>query len=175
MNAIAWAPLILYLVELTIKIVALGTVPNNRRPSSSIAWLLLIVVTPILGLVIFLLIGSPFVRGRRAKVQAEANKIITERTAEIPDLPPGADIPAGVGSLIRMNRQLTHLPCVTGVGHGLFGESDAAIKAMAETVNEATTTVHVEFFITSWDDTTDIFMDGVGGGGQARRSGEVAL
>ncbi len=158
MNAIAWAPLILYLVELTIKIVALGTVPNNRRPSSSIAWLLLIVVTPIFGLVIFLLIGSPFVRGRRAKVQAEANKIITERTAEIPDLPPGADIPAGVDSLIRMNRQLTHLPCVTGVSHGLFGESDAAVKAMAETVNEATTTVHVEFFITSWDDTTDIFM-----------------
>jgi cardiolipin synthase A/B len=157
-NAIAWAPLILYLVELTIKIVALGTIPNNRRPSSSIAWLLLIVVTPIFGLVIFLLIGSPFVRGRRARVQAEANKIITERTAEIPDLPPGADIPAGVDSLIRMNRHLTHLPCVTGVSHGLFGESDASTKAMAETVNEATTTVHVEFFITSWDDTTDIFM-----------------
>ena len=90
-----------------------------------------------------MLIGSPFVRGRRAKVQAEANKIITERTAEIPDLPPGADIPVGVDSLIRMNRHLTHLPCVTGVSHGLFGESDAAIKAMAETVNEATTTVHV--------------------------------
>ena len=87
-SAIAWVPLILYLVELTIKIVALGTIPGNRRPSSSIAWLLLIVVTPTLGVVIFLLIGSPFVRGRRAKVQAEANKVITERTAETPDLPP---------------------------------------------------------------------------------------
>ena len=100
MNAIAWAPLIVYLIELTIKIVALGTVPSNRRPSSSIAWLLLIVVTPILGLVIFLLIGSPFVRGRRAKVQAEANKVIIERTAEVPDLPPGADIPVGVDSSV---------------------------------------------------------------------------
>jgi cardiolipin synthase len=157
-NAIAWAPLILYLVELTIKIVALGTIPGNRRPSSSIAWLLLIVVTPIFGLVIFLLIGSPFVRGRRAKVQAEANQVITERTAKIPDLPPGADIPVGVDTLFRLNRHLTHLPCVTGVSHGLFGDSDAAIKAMAEAVNEATTRVHVEFFITAWDDTTDIFM-----------------
>jgi cardiolipin synthase A/B len=156
-NAIAWAPLILYLVELTIKIVALGTVPNNRRPSSSIAWLLLIVVTPILGLVIFLLIGSPFVRGRRAKVQAEANQVITERTAEVPDLPPGADIPVGVDSLFRLNRRLSQLPCVTGVSHGLFGEYDASIKAMAEAVNEAEATVHVEFFITAWDDTTDIF------------------
>ncbi|HEY6811620.1 MAG TPA: PLDc N-terminal domain-containing protein [Propionibacteriaceae bacterium] len=98
--------MILYLIELTIKIVALGKIPGNRRPSSSIAWLLLIVVTPILGLVIFLLIGSPFVRGRRAKVQAEANKLITERTAEIPDVPPGADIPVGVDSLFRLNRRL---------------------------------------------------------------------
>jgi cardiolipin synthase A/B len=156
-NAIAWVPLILYLVELTIKIVALGTVPNNRRPSSSIAWLLLIVVTPIIGLALFLLIGSPFVRGRRAKVQAEANKIITERTAEVPDLPPGADIPVGVDSLFRLNRALTQLPCVTGVSHGLFGEYDSSIKAMAEAVDEAESTVHVEFFITAWDDTTDIF------------------
>ena len=89
MNAIVWAPLILYLVELTIKIVAIGTVPGNRRPSSSIAWLLLIIVTPVIGLVIFFLIGSPFVRGRRAKVQAEANKIITERSVEVPDVTAG--------------------------------------------------------------------------------------
>ncbi len=158
MNAIVWAPLILYLVELTIKIVALGTVPSNRRPSSSIAWLLLIVVTPILGLALFLLIGSPFVRGRRAKVQAEANKVISERTAEVPDLPPGADIPVGVDSLIRLNRRLSYLPCVTGVSHGLFGDSEASIKAMTEAVSEAEATVHVEFFITAWDDTTDILM-----------------
>jgi cardiolipin synthase A/B len=156
-NAIAWAPLILYLAELTIKIVALGTIPGNRRPSSSIAWLLLIVVTPILGLVIFLLIGSPFVRGRRAKVQAEANQVITERTAEIPDLPPGADIPVGVDSLFRLNRRLSRLPCVTGVSHGLFGEYNASIQAMTDAVNEATTRVHVEYFIAIWDDTTEVF------------------
>ena len=29
---------------------------------------------------------------------------------------------------------------------------------MAEAVNEAETTVHIEFFITAWDDTTDILM-----------------
>ena len=109
MSAIAWAPLILYLVELTSKIVAIGTVPGNRRPSSSIAWLLLIIVTPILGLGDFFLIGSPFVRGRRAKVQAEAHKVISERSAEIPDVPQGADIPVGVDSMFRPNRNLNSL------------------------------------------------------------------
>ena len=157
MSAIAWAPLILYLLELTIKIVALGTVPGNRRPSSSIAWLLLIIVTPIFGLVIFLLIGSPFVRGRRAKIQAEANQVISARTAEIPDVPPGADVPIGVDSMFRMNRNLSSLPCVTGVSHGLFGDYNAAIQAMTDVVNDAEKTVHVEYFITAWDDTTDKF------------------
>jgi cardiolipin synthase len=156
-NALAWAPAILYLVELIIKIVALGTIPGNRRPSSSIAWLLLIVVTPILGLVIFLLIGSPFVRGRRAKVQAEANKIITERSVAVPDIPAGFDVPVGVDSLFRLNRQLSSLPCVTGVSHGLFGDYNASIQAMADAVKEAESRVYVEFFITAWDDTTDVF------------------
>jgi cardiolipin synthase A/B len=156
-NAIVWAPVILYLVELIIKIVALGTIPGNRRPSSSIAWLLLIVVTPILGLVIFLLIGSPFVRGRRAKVQAEANKVISERSIEVPDIPAGFDVPVGVDSLLRLNRRLSSLPCVTGVSHGLLGDSDASLQAMADAVKEAETTVHVEFFITSWDDATNGF------------------
>ena len=157
MNAIAWAPLILLVIDVTIKIVALGTVPSNRRPSSSIAWLLLIVVTPIFGLVIFLLIGSPFVRGRRAKVQAEANQVISERTAEVPDVPAGADIPAGVETMFRLNRNLTSLPCVTGISHGLFGDSNASVQAMADAVREAEKSVHVEFFITAWDDTTDPF------------------
>jgi cardiolipin synthase A/B len=156
-NAIVWAPVILYLIELIIKIVALGTIPGNRRPSSSIAWLLLIVVTPILGLVIFLLIGSPFVRGRRAKVQAEANKVISERSIEVPDIPAGFDVPVGVDSLLRLNRRLSSLPCVTGVSHGLLGDSDASLQAMADAVKEAETTVHVEFFITSWDDATNGF------------------
>src|SRR5512133_2873486 len=144
-SAIAWAPLILYLVELTIKIVALGTIPGNRRPSSSIAWLLLIIVTPIFGLVVFLLIGSPFVRGRRAKIQAEANKAILERTADVPDIPLGTDIPVGVDSLFRLNRNLSSLPCVSGVSHGLFGEYNASIQALTDAVQEAERTVHVEY------------------------------
>ena len=71
-----WVPLTVYLIELVIKIIALGTIPRNRRPSSSLAWLLLIVVTPVLGLALFFLIGSPFVRGRRERIQLEANEVI---------------------------------------------------------------------------------------------------
>ena len=49
-----WLPLTVLLIDLVIKIIALGTIPRNRRPSSSLAWLLLITVTPVFGLILFL-------------------------------------------------------------------------------------------------------------------------
>jgi cardiolipin synthase len=39
----------LYLLDLAIKIVALGLVPEGRRPSSASAWLLLILFLPVVG------------------------------------------------------------------------------------------------------------------------------
>ena len=152
-----WGPIVLYLLDLTIKLVALGTIPTNRRPSSSLAWLLLIFVVPVLGLLIFLLIGSPFVRGRRAKIQAAANQAVVENIGKAADLPAGVTLPPGLRGLIRLNRDLTSFPCVQGISHGLFGDEAGYIKAMAETVDSATERVHVEFFILSWDDNTDEF------------------
>src|SRR6476469_9247009 len=106
MVVIQWVPLTIYLIELVIKIIALGTIPRNRRPSSSLAWLLLIVVTPVLGLLLFFLIGSPFVRGRRERIQREADEVIIERTADLPELPSGAELASGIDSLVRLNRRL---------------------------------------------------------------------
>jgi cardiolipin synthase len=48
----------LFLLDLAIKIVALGLVPEGRRPSSATAWLLLILFLPVIGILAFWLIGS---------------------------------------------------------------------------------------------------------------------
>ena len=58
----------LYLLDLAIKVVALGLIPEGRRPSSATAWLLLILFLPVIGILAFWLIGSPFVdQGRRQR------------------------------------------------------------------------------------------------------------
>ena len=83
----------LYLLDLAIKVVALGLVPEGRRPSSASAWLLLILFLPIVGLLAFLLIGSPFVdRGRRRRQAAAGEVISAALTVEADDLLP---VPAG--------------------------------------------------------------------------------
>src|SRR4029453_6681672 len=102
----------LYLLDLAIKVVALGLVPEGRRPSSASAWLLLILFLPIVGLVAFWLIGSPFVdRGRRRQQAAAGEVISAALTAEPDDLLPGP-ARSTLNTLVILNRRLGWLPAV---------------------------------------------------------------
>jgi cardiolipin synthase len=141
--------------EYLIKLVAIGTVPENRRPSSSSAWLLLILFLPVVGFPLFLLIGSPYVHGRRSRIQAQANHILAERTAHLPLAPAGASPSPNLAGVLQQNRQLTGLPCVPGQAEALYDDPAATYEAMAEAVDAAEHYVHVEFYIMAWDATTD--------------------
>jgi cardiolipin synthase A/B len=106
--------LALYLLDLAIKVVALGLVPEGRRPSSASAWLLLILFLPVIGLLVFWLIGSPFVdRGRRRRQAAAGEVISGALIAEADDLLP---VPAGstLNTVVVLNRRLGWLPAVGG-------------------------------------------------------------
>lgn len=59
---------VIVVLEYIVKILAIGIVPENRRPSSSTAWLLLILFFPAVGVPAFLAIGSPYNSARRSKI-----------------------------------------------------------------------------------------------------------
>lgn len=61
------------LAGLGLRVAALGIIPGNRKPSTGMAWLLLILLAPWLGLVAFLFFGSTQVGARRRERQAEVN------------------------------------------------------------------------------------------------------
>jgi cardiolipin synthase A/B len=58
-------------------LILLFIIPRNRKPLSSTAWLLLMYIVPVLGIIIFLLIGSPKLSKRRA-MQSTMNETITK-------------------------------------------------------------------------------------------------
>lgn len=148
--------LLFLIVDYAIKIIAIGVVPEGRRPSSSSAWLLAILLLPIVGLPLFLLMGSPSINRRRHRIQQEANELIEDVTANTPDHPSG-QLSAEVESVIRLNRTLTGFPAVIGHNRGLYADYDSAIEAMARAIDKAEHYVLVEVYIQSWDETTDIF------------------
>ena len=47
------------IIDLVIRVIAVIVVPRNRRPTAGMAWLLAIFFIPILGILLFLLIGNP--------------------------------------------------------------------------------------------------------------------
>lgn len=144
-------------IEYIVKIIAVGVVPENRRPSSSSAWLLLILFVPIVGIPAFLLLGSPYIDQRRARIQAEANELMHEGADDLPDVPPSLVAKPEFVSVAQLGRALTALPMVTGDSHGVISDYEDSIARMAELVDGAHEYVHVEIYIMAWDSTTDVF------------------
>lgn len=143
-------------IDYAIKIVAIGFVPEGRRPSSSTAWLLAILLLPIVGLPLFLLMGSPYINRRRHRIQEEANDMIEDVQRDIPDHPHGA-MPPEIESLIRLNRRLTGFPTVDGQNLGIHSDYAEAIRAIAAAIDTAEKYVYVEIYIQSWDEITEPF------------------
>ena len=130
-------------LDYAIKAVAIGIVPEGRRPSSSNAWLLAILLLPFVGLPLFLLMGSPYINRRRHRIQQEANEMIDDITAATPDHPEDR-LPSEVESLIHLNRELTGFPCVVGHNQGLHADYDECIRAIARAIDAAEEYVEFE-------------------------------
>jgi cardiolipin synthase len=143
--------------DMLLRIIALGYVPSQRKPTSAMAWLLAIFLIPMVGIVLFLLMGSPYINRRRHRIQNQANELIRTVSKEEPDIPHGHQVNAEVESMMILNRHLTAMPAATGSLVALHHEYKDAYQAMANAVDRAEDYVNVQIYITAWDDTTDVF------------------
>ncbi len=146
-------------VDLAIRIAAIIVIPRNRKPSSAMAWLLAIFLIPFIGILFFLLLGSPKLPAARRAKQTRITAMIAEAVRE---LPPGtleqrAAWPTWFSSVVRMNEHLTAIPIAGGNALTLFDDYEGTIAAMAADIDTATRYVHVEYYIVSFDETTKEF------------------
>jgi cardiolipin synthase len=148
---------LLVVAQVTVYVVALGVIPGGRKPSTGMAWLILILAVPLVGILAFLLFGSTHVERRRHRAQLAANQRIQERTAEIADLEASSPELGPVATVATLNRRLGALPAVPGNTVDLYSGYTESIAAMTATVDEARSYVHVEFYITAWDEVTAPF------------------
>lgn len=146
---------VLLVLEYVVKLIAVGTVPENRRPSSGQAWLLLILFLPIVGLPLFFLIGSPYVHGRRHRLQQQANQAIETYTAAHPLVPSTLRSTATSATLVTLNRELTSMPCVLGFNDGLHPDARQSVASIAAAVDRAERYVHLEIYALGLDEVTE--------------------
>src|SRR6266540_870082 len=135
-----------------IGILALFIIPANRKPGEATAWLLLIFVAPILGAILFLLLGSPKLskwRREQQRAMDERIKDLTEEAEQIPDLAPVVDppMPARYEPLVNLIAQLTGMPSMAGNTVELLPDYVGAVDRIVQDIDAAKRFVHLEYFM----------------------------
>ncbi len=149
-----WAGAAFFTVDLVIRLLALGTIPHNRRPSAAWGWLLVIFFFPILGGLVFLLLGRADLPEARKRKQREAVERIDPGDAEN-----GARVlerlPDRVAETVRLNQHNGAFPVAGGNRVEIIDDYDASLAAMAEAIRAAEHWVHFEFYIAVADSSTE--------------------
>ena len=162
-TASAWVVFIIgvaaVLAQIVIAVTSLVIVPRNRRPQTALAWLLLIYILPIIGFLLFLLLGSRRLPKRRREKQTEINQYILDTTEGMDRVRKDPPWPSWLEPIVELNRTLGAMPLVGGNTAELYTDYAESIAAMTAAVREAERIVHVEFYILSLDEATADFFD----------------
>jgi cardiolipin synthase len=145
---------IVLIVVVVIDIIALIVIPRGRKPTAAMAWLLLILLLPFIGILLFLLIGSFRLPAKRRAEQARIDGMIRSGVDSGQLRTMHDDWPRWFQRVVQQNEALTALPATEGNEASLYPDYQGSIDAMAEAIDTAQHFVHVEFFIVAWDDTT---------------------
>ena len=149
-------------VDIIIRVVAVIVVPRNRRPTAGMAWLLAIFFIPILGVLLFWLIGNPKLPKHRREKQAEVDEFIRESTHGIERVSDSSEWPTWFEGVVRLNRNLGAMPLIGSNSASLIGDYQGSLDAMTDAIRSAERYVHVEFYIFAHDRTTAAFFDALG-------------
>lgn len=149
---------------IAINVAAIGIIPEGKRPQTGMAWLILIMFLPFLGLVLYLFLGTPNIGRRRQESLNEINREIFERVREAEEsgdiVPPDlSGAPDYADSMANLNRTLALMPLTGGNHVQLLPDYAEAIDLMVAEIELAREYVHVEFYIMALDEMTIPFFD----------------
>ena len=135
-----------------IGISALFIIPANRKPGEATAWLLLIFVAPILGTILFLLLGNPKLsRWRRDQQRAmnERIKDLAEEAEQIPALRPIVDppLPDRYEPFVNLIAQVSGMPVMAGNTVELLPDYVGAVDRIIRDIDSAQRHIHLEYFM----------------------------
>ncbi len=121
----------------------------HREPASRIAWIVVILALPVVGIIAYLLLGETNVGRRRVERRRKVQ-------AALPDF---ADIPGGAAAVKSATQHERHAPLfkagqsisgfapVGGNTAALMADSDATISTMIRDIDAAQHSVHLLFYI----------------------------
>jgi cardiolipin synthase len=144
-----WSSLIyLGLILLELSFIARAILRPHREPASRIAWVVVIGVVPIVGILAYLMFGETNI-GRRliARAKRVNRQLPTLAASSSAALVESAKVPEPYEHLFRAARSISGFPTVGGNTARLFSVSDDTINSLVADIDAAREHVHVLFYI----------------------------
>lgn len=162
---LGWILLAIFtLLPLTLRLLGLVVIPEQQKKRYAHSWLLLVFFFPILGWLLYLLMGSPKLNARRRAQQRYADEEIARHVKAAEQEPALAplvipELPAKYEGIIRLNEKLGGLPTFGGNEIELFPDYMGALKQIAARIDAAKRFVHVEYFMFADDESGSLLVD----------------
>jgi cardiolipin synthase len=143
-----WVLLIVH-VALQLFFVGRALLRPHREPASRLAWVVVIIVAPIFGMLAYVLFGETNIgrrriaRFKRAMERLPAYSQIGSHEGE----DEAAGVPPDYVPLFRVGQSISGFPAVGGNSGRLLGDSDDVIDTMVADIDAAERHVHVCFYI----------------------------
>ena len=114
----------------------------HREPAARLAWLLVIALLPVLGMVSYLFLGE-------VDIGKERRRRVREIVAGLPRLAPSREAhpSEGYGQLFRLGTSISGFPPVGGNSARFFTDSNETIRSLVADIDAAREHVHVSFYI----------------------------
>jgi cardiolipin synthase len=148
-----WPELYL-LTEWVIRLAMLVYVPQRRSPSAARAWLLLILILPWPGLILYMVLGRAYVPRRRIEMQQQIARMIRTRGYEL--LAPTIARPAlaeHFQQAVTLATNLGDFPITHGNRIDLIYDYEQSIARLIEDIRGAEHHVHLLYYIFADDQT----------------------
>src|SRR5689334_18134682 len=162
-----------FISEWVVRILMLFYVPQRRSANAARAWLLLIFLLPLPGVILYGMIGRPKLPRRRVARQLEISALLREEQARIvPATVATPDLPPQFGHVVDLGRNLGDFHTLGGNGLELIDDYGAAIDRLVADIDAATHHVHLLYYIYADDRTgnrvADALLRAVGRGVSCR-------
>lgn len=144
-NSLLW-----FLLHLLVQLVTIVRVLQfpHREPASRIAWVVVVLAVPVIGIIAYLMLGETNIgrRNQKAMRTVMGGSLHQERLlSRIPDTP--HNVPAVYAHLFRVGHSISAFPPVSGNRGQLLADSLATIDSMVADIDAARSQVNVLFYI----------------------------
>jgi cardiolipin synthase len=130
-------------------------VPRKHSPTAATAWLLLIFLMPVIGVVFYWLIARDLLAKRRMKQHQRMLDELSQMHRELSDRmqPTRISMDEAVGPVAALAEKLGRMPILCGNAARLYGDDEEVLDRLIEDIEAAEDHIHMVFYIWENDPT----------------------